>query len=185
MSSPEPDQSTIVPRIKHLDFLSVTQSMNLPPGAQPVTDALVGELLVTYAFDLPHAFQTVTAADQERLGLSSEELRAVALENLREQLDGVDCEGEPPVMQILAGNHLEACLLLCDEVWDSLAESIPPDLVVAVPTRDLVFVTTSGSTKGGMETIRRAAKEAREAGGNHGLSEQLLIRKADRWEVLA
>jgi len=181
----EPDQSTIVPRIKHRDFLSTIQSMNLPPESLPVMEPLVADLLVTYAFDLPHAFQMVMAADQERLGLSKEEMREIAIANLREQLDAVDVQGDPPVVRVIAGNNLDACLLLCDEIWETLAETIPPDLVVAVPTRDLVLVTTTRSTKGGVDQIRRRTKEARETDRVHGLSDQLLIRKGDRWEVFA
>lgn len=183
--SREPDQSTIVPRIKHLNFLEATQSMNLPPESEPVTEPLVGDLLVTYAFDLPHAFQMVTGADLERLGLSREEMRAIAIDNVREQLDAVDIHGEPPVVQVFAGNNLDACLLLCDEIWESIAETIPPELVVAVPTRDLVLLTTTRSSKGGLDLIRRTAKEARETERTHSLSEHLLVRRDGGWEVFA
>src|SRR5262249_23307121 len=55
-----PDRSTIVPRIKHRQFLKSLRDMDVPDDQMPVTEPLVADLLVTYAFDLPGMFQMVT-----------------------------------------------------------------------------------------------------------------------------
>ena len=56
---PEPDASQIVPRIKHTNFLQALREMGTGPDDTPVTEPLVADLLVTYAFDLPDMFQMV------------------------------------------------------------------------------------------------------------------------------
>ena len=48
------------PRIKHLNFLKALQAAGVPPAQQPSHMPLCGELIVTYAFDLPDSFMMAT-----------------------------------------------------------------------------------------------------------------------------
>jgi uncharacterized protein YtpQ (UPF0354 family) len=179
----EPDPSLIVPRIKHANFLVALRDIVKKEDDMPVTEPLVADLLVTYAFDLPEAFQMVCARDVQRLGLSPEQLRNIAVTNLKQQLGNIGREGEPPLLKMVVGNNLEACLLLVDGIWQSLAAKIPPEIVVGVPTRDVLLVTTSASTKGGLQLLRDAVREAHGRESTHALSLQLLVRRGDKWEV--
>ena len=70
-------------------------------------------------------FQVVCLRDVKRLGLSQEWLRAIAVTNLKQRLGNIGREGEPPVMKMVVGNNLEACVLLVDEIWQSLARACP------------------------------------------------------------
>ncbi|MEM7478655.1 MAG: hypothetical protein AAF483_27035 [Planctomycetota bacterium] len=56
----EPSPSVIVPRIKHLEFLDSLREMEIPEEQLPICEPLAGELLVTYAYDLPDMFAMVT-----------------------------------------------------------------------------------------------------------------------------
>jgi hypothetical protein len=103
--------------------------------------------------------------------------------NLKAQLGNVGREGDPPLCRMVVGNNLEACLLLVDDLWQSLADKIPPELVVGVPTRDVLFVTTTASTKGGVQLLREAVKEAHGRETTHALTQQLLVRRGNKWEV--
>jgi uncharacterized protein YtpQ (UPF0354 family) len=179
----EPDSSLIVPRIKHTNFLVALRDIVKKEDNAPVAEPLVADLLVTYAFDLPDMFQMVCARDVRRLGLSPEQLRATAVNNLQKQLGNIGREGEPPLLKMVVGNNLEACLLLIDGIWQSLASKIPPEIVVGVPTRDVLLVTSSASTKGGLQLLRDAVKEAHGRETTHALTLQLLVRRGDRWEV--
>jgi hypothetical protein len=58
----QPDRSTLVPRIKHLNFTASLKAMNIPADQLPCTEPLVADLLVTYAFDLPGMFRMASAA---------------------------------------------------------------------------------------------------------------------------
>jgi uncharacterized protein YtpQ (UPF0354 family) len=176
------DTSLIVPRIKHFDFLPAVRERIKNEDDLPVTEPLVADLLVTYAFDLPEAFQMVRQRDLREIGLSMEGLRAVAIINLMQQVGDFGYQGDPPLMRAVTGNNLEACVLLIDEFWQMLADKIPPEIVVGVPTRDVLLVTTSASKKGGLQMLREAINEARNGEKTHWLTEHMLVRRGDHWE---
>jgi uncharacterized protein YtpQ (UPF0354 family) len=180
---PEPDASQIVPRIKHTNFLVALEDMGISPDDTPVTEPLVGELLVTYAFDLPDTFQMFCPRDCQRLGLSPNQVRAIAVANLQRQLGDIGFAGEPPLIKLVVGGNLEACLLLVDDIWQSLAGKFPPEIVVGVPSRDVLLVTTTASTKGGLQLLRDAVRKAHGQETTHALTRHLLIRKGNKWEV--
>jgi uncharacterized protein YtpQ (UPF0354 family) len=173
----------IVPRIKHTNFLLALRDIVKKEEDTPVTEPLVADLLITYAFDLPEAFQMVCARDLRRLGLSLEQIRSIAVTNLKKQLGEIGREGEPPVVRMVVGNNLEACLLLVDGVWQALADKIPPDIVVGVPTRDVLLVTSSASTRGGVQLLREAVGQAHASESTHALTLHLLARRGGKWEV--
>ena len=174
---------TIVPRIKHTNFLVTLRGIVKNEDDMPVTEPLVGDLLVTYAFDLPETFKMFCGRDLKRLGWSQDELRATAVANLRQQLGEIQWAGEPPVLQAFTGNDLEACVLLLDEVWDSLVSHVPPEILAGVPTRDVLLVGSTKSGESGITTLRESIKTARTGNNTHWLTEHLLVRREGRWVV--
>jgi uncharacterized protein YtpQ (UPF0354 family) len=181
VTQPE-DPSLIVPRIKHTNFLGAVRERIKNEDDLPATEPFAADLLVTYAFDLPESFQMVRVRDVKRLGLTPEQLRATAVANLKQQLGQIGRAGEPPLMTMVVGNNLEACMLLVDDFWQSLSDQIPPEIVVGVPTRDILMVTSSDSPTG-IKLLREAVAEARTGDNTHWLSEQLLVWRANKWEV--
>jgi len=160
-----------------LDFLN---QQNIPPQELPSTQPLVADLLVAYAFDLPAAFQMVTIADLQRLELSADELHQIALANLRKHIDDVRIEGDAPVSMMTLGGDLGSCLLLLDEVWESLAAEVPGQLVVSVPTRSILLFTSSDSPEG-LSLLRELTTGAWERESTHRLSDQLIVRRGGSW----
>ena len=65
------------PRIKHLNFLKALQAAGVPPDQQPSHAPLCGELIVTYAFDLPDSLMMATLGLVESAGVSAAELAAL------------------------------------------------------------------------------------------------------------
>ena len=74
----EPDRHSIVPRIKHKNMLPAIGEMNVPPDELPITEHLVGDLLVAYAFDPPGMFQMFKESDLQRLGRGTRRRRSGA-----------------------------------------------------------------------------------------------------------
>lgn len=190
-SGSELDTSCIVPRLKLPGFLTALKTLNIPDDQLPATESFVGELLISYAFDLPSMFQMVTAADVERLGISKEELHRISVENLREQLRAADVEmGKieelPTITQLVIGDNLEACSMLDLHFWQKIASNfLEAEPVVVAPHRDMLLFTRRDSQEG-IETLRVAAKNILEGvEDNHGLCEQLMILKNDHWELFA
>jgi hypothetical protein len=91
-------------------------------------------------------------------------------------------KGEPPLLLLVTGEGLEACTLLLEEFWTDLATKIPGEVVIAVPNRDMVFVTSSTSEEG-LPLLRDVNDEAREQAGRHGLSEHLYVWRDKQWVV--
>lgn len=156
--------------------------------AGPVLDAFVDDLCVAYSFGPPWGERLVSWADLDRLGLSRRSLRRVASRNLDDLLDGVRIHGQPPALMIslegLGPNEgLESSLLLADRFWEDLARSVPGELVVGVPARD-VMIFTGLASRPGLAKVRRAVDRMFLAGDTHLLTPELLVRRRGDWEVL-
>jgi uncharacterized protein YtpQ (UPF0354 family) len=183
MQSPaEPDRLDIVPRIKHTQFLASLREMDVPADQMPVTEPLVGDLLVTYAFDLPGAFQMVSSTDLERLSISPGEIRCIAIANLKRQIPEIGIAEESPLRRIVTGNDLEACTLLADTFWSDMTAEVPGEIVAAVPSRDVLLFCGSQATDG-IRAMRELAEEVRRGESTHALSEHLLVWRGGKWLV--
>jgi uncharacterized protein YtpQ (UPF0354 family) len=178
----EPDRLAIVPRIKHTEFLASLREMDVPEDQMPVTEPLVGDLLVTYAFDLPGLFQMVSFGDLERLSVVPGDLRALAVANLKEQLPEIGIAEEPPLHKIVTGNNLEACTLLADSFWNEMAPEVPGEIVAAVPSRDVLLFCGSQATDG-IAVMKALSEEVRRGESVHALSDHLLVWRGEAWQV--
>lgn len=176
----ELDRATLVPRIKHTNFLNALRDRSIPQDQMPVTEPLVADLLVTYAFDLPDMFKMASVSDLQRLSIEPVELRRLALTNLRKQLPQIGVAEEPPLKRIVTGQDLEACSLLARSFWEDLAREVPGELVVAVPSRNVVLFCGS-QTEGGLGAIQALAEAIRGQEPVHGLSEHLLTWRDGAW----
>jgi uncharacterized protein YtpQ (UPF0354 family) len=125
----------------------------------------------------------VMESDLLRLGLEREQLRSTALKNLRQLAQGVERRVSGSTSMLIlpyTGGSFEASLLLLDEIWEELEKEAQGELVAAVPTRDLLFVTDSHD-KAGVSKVTAIAADAF-AKGDHPVSEQVLIRRNGKWE---
>lgn len=145
-----------------------------------VLDAFLGDLAIGYTFGPSYGERLVTWADLDQARLSHRTMRRQAAANLDASLDRVGIHGQPPALMLSFGG-LESSVLLADAFWDSLEDSIPGELVVGVPARDVVIVTGSES-RPGLERARRAVDRVFFAGDQHLLTRHLLARRRGAWE---
>jgi uncharacterized protein YtpQ (UPF0354 family) len=155
----------------------------MPEDDKPYTEQLVGDLLVTYAFDMPEAFQMVRKRDVAELGLSPQPLRETAVANLKSRVGQGGYQGDPPVLRVVLGNNFDACALLYDDLWTMLGQTIPPEIIVGVPHRDALLLTTTASANGGLEQIRAMVADIHAKDEVHGLTRDLFVRRQGKWEV--
>ena len=177
---PELSRSTIVPRIKHMNFLKALGDRGIPKDQMPVTEPLVADLLVTYAFDLPDMFKMASIDDLNQLSIDPAELQQLAITNLRRQLPQIGIVDEPPLKRIVTGNDLEACTLLATSFWEGLAGEVPGELVIAVPSRNVVLACGS-QAEDGVRTMRTLSAQIRSGEPVHGLSTHLLTWRDGAW----
>jgi uncharacterized protein YtpQ (UPF0354 family) len=178
----EPDQSTILPRIKHKEFLASLDAMHVSAHERPIAEPLVGDLLVSYAFDLPGIFQMVAPADLERLAIRLGELREIAVANLKRQLPEIGINEQLPLRRIVTGNNLEACIMLATTFWSDFSAEMPGDIVAAVPSRDALIFCSSHDAPA-IDAMQTLASEIHHAESTHALSEHLFVWQKDQWAV--
>ncbi len=177
------DASLILPRIKHAEFPAELSQTGMPPDQLPMTEPLVGRLVVSYAFDLPQGFMMVRQQDLVQLGISQDRLRKLALDNLKQRMPEITVQfhGESgEVRRVITGNHFEACTLLAPAFWATIAEQTAGELVVSAPTRDIVVFCSSESPVG-LAALAVVANEMMRLEPGHALSNELFVWRGGEW----
>ena len=146
-------------------------------------DEFLGGLGVGYSYGPAFGQRLVTWAELQRMELSRRVLRRQAADNLDARLGAVGVHGQPPAL-MLTFEGIASSLLLAEGLWTSLERSVPGELVVGVPARDVVIVTGSQSPPG-LAKVRRAVDRVFFAGDRHLLSRKLLVRRRGVWEPFA
>jgi uncharacterized protein YtpQ (UPF0354 family) len=148
-----------------------------------VLDGYMDDLAVGYTAGPPYGEHLLTWDDLDRMQMSRRELRNAAAGQLDQMLDEVRVHGQPPVL-MLSFDGLESSLLLSEVFWDELAESVPGELVIGAPARDVVIITGSRS-RAGLEKARRAVDRVFFARGPHLLVPDLLIWRDGEWDLFS
>lgn len=170
-------------RVTSTTFLPVLVPVGDDPYVEELLlDEFLGNLAVGYSMGPPFGDRLVTWADLDRFGLSRRLVRQEASAALDASLDRVRLHGQPPAL-LLSFDGLESSVLLAEAFWDGLEGSVPGELVVGCPARDVVIVTGIHS-RAGMEKVRRAVDRVFFAGDQHLLTRHLLVRRRGRWDVL-
>ncbi len=176
---PVKNKNAIIPMIKDVGYLNA--NLNDTTGDRLiVTEHLVGDLWIIYAFDTPEAMLTMQQKQLRELGLKTQELRPLAIENLRRILPPVMQHGDGPVYLLTAGADYVASLLLFDDVWAEIQDTIEGDIVAAVPSRDTLLFTDSTS-KAGIEELRSSITNITNS-GSYLVSSTMFRRTADGWK---
>jgi hypothetical protein len=150
----------------------------LDPAA--VRDEFTGDLTVVYTFGPQFGRRVVTHVDLEQMQMQAPVLRRSAYEHLEVLASRAEFHGQPPAL-MLSFEGLESSLLLATDFWTRLAGSVPGELVVGVPARDVVVVTGSQS-QAGLEKARRCVERVFFAGDENLLTRRLLVRRGNGWE---
>lgn len=159
-------------------------------GAAPAPDddeslihkPLVADLVIHYAEDLPECFAFLSNRRMRELELDPESLHDLAVRNLPNRIPPVRLHGESPRFMLGCGGAFESSLLLMDELWESLSSEVPGDPMVALPSRDALYVSGSGweGARGYLtEMANREPKDLRFA-----LTKRILVRRAGKWGVV-
>lgn len=169
-------KENVVPIIKDDEYLAVDDG-----SESVVKEHLSGDIWVVYALDLPKATQALTESRMKELEIEPRDLRSLAMSNLRRILPEIEQHGDGPWYMLTAGGDYTASLLLFDDVWNTLSQSVEGDIVAAVPSRDVVLFTGARS-KDGIEWVKRKAHEIHQ-GGDHVVSQTLFRRVSGEWKV--
>src|SRR5262245_43568267 len=154
------DRARIVPVIKDRAWLAeVRAALKARAGkSDNVFEDFNEDLVVVYAEDSPGNIRYLSPGHLTEVGVKPEELRALAVGNLRKLLPQTDIRRGPLVSMIVAGGNYEASLLLFDDLWTGGKIAVDGDVVVAVPARDLLLFTGS-KNRAGITKLRQLSSK--------------------------
>jgi hypothetical protein len=102
-----------------------------------------------YVFDLPRGMRYCVMSALRENGLDSETVLAHASAQLERSLDTIHrSEVFPGVHMLTCGGNYEASLLMVPRVWAEVDPLLQGERIVAIPNRDLLFVTGSENVAG-------------------------------------
>ena len=173
------DRTRIIPVIKDRQWLDELHNTLKAKGVaqQHLADRFNDELVIVYAQDDPNRMRYLTT--QEDFGLSREELRSLAVANLKRVLPKIEMGRVGDVALMSAGGNYEASLLLIDDIWSSGQIQVNGDIVVAIPTRDTLLVTGSRS-RSGLKLVRELTAKFK-AQGPYELTDTLFRYRDGRF----
>lgn len=111
-----------------------------------VSKKFMAGLHIVYVVDSPGSMRQLSVGDMQDLKLDPEKVHALAMANMEKALGDIpkaDAPELPGLFVVTAGDSYEAARILLHKKWGKIAEEVEGDLVVALPTRDLVFFTGS------------------------------------------
>ena len=167
------DVSRIVPIIKSRAWLLQSQADNAA-SFEYVTEDLNADLVVVYVEDENKNLRYLSAAQMAGIGMAWQEMRALALENLMRRLPQIRLHSTGPVSMLTAGGNYEASLLLVKDFWAGDKVQVVGEIVVAVPSRDVVLITGSANPEGLMQ-LKKLAQASRPARASFQLTQTLFV----------
>lgn len=172
----QPEQ--IVPVVKDRGWLKHVGGTKA--GGKQVIEDLNADLVVVYAEDGPHNIRYFSADDLRKAGVEKEKLRELALANLRRILPPAEPVKGPVVSMMTAGQDYVSSLLLLDEIWSPEKLAVDGEIVIAIPTRDVLLFTGS-SNKDGVKKLRELAKKTH-ADGPYSLTDRLFVYRGGKFQ---
>jgi uncharacterized protein YtpQ (UPF0354 family) len=151
--------------------------------ADSVFEPLNDELVVLYAVDTGKELRFLMKNELEPAGLKPGELRALGVANLRTLAPNIQLPKGAEYSLITAGGIYASSLLLAPQIWSGSTVKVDGDIVVAVPARNLLFVTGS-RTPGGIAKVREVAARALRESPNR-LTDTLFVLRDGKFEKLA
>ena len=143
-----------------------------------LVEPLNDELVVVYAEDNGKELRMLMAGDLEPAALKREELRALAIANLRTVVPQVRLHQGNEYSMFTAGGTYESSLLLTPQVLTASNVKVDGEIVLAVPARNLLFVTGT-RTPGGVAKLREVAARAMRESPNR-LTDTLFVLRGGK-----
>lgn len=157
----------IVPMIKSLSYV---EELNQNDIGVPnlLWEPYNEDLIIVYAEDQGHSFKYLNTDDFDALNIDKDTLLAFAIDNLNQIIPDIDKVGEDGEYGLIAGGDYEANLILFTSIWTKENFDVDGDIVVAIPNRDLIYITGSNN-KVGIENLKKEVDKFYNT-GNHPIS---------------
>ncbi|MFZ8142765.1 DUF1444 family protein [Alteromonas macleodii] len=177
------EKEHIFPVIKDRGYMEqITKLMNhsskgeLPFYYEKLNDVLY----VLYAIDTPSSIKFMPKKDINALGVEEGELRNLSMANLMKANVSLQIQGDrSTISMVVADGIYEASFLLYDDLWTKENFPVKGDIVVYVPSRDVLIVTGSEDTES-LETARGIVHNP-ESQWSHAVTDIGFVREKNKW----
>lgn len=155
----------IVPIIKTREYLEYVQALSQGQSKKKslVYEAYNEDLYVFFAEDKGNSISYFGEDAFLELGINRDTLLQLAVNNLDRLLPSINRQGAEGRYMLTAGGDYEVSLILMPYLWTE--ENLPVDgeFVIAIPNRDLLFITGSNNTEF-IEELKKISKNSHESG---------------------
>lgn len=178
------DVHRIVPIIKSIDYFEQLNSYNksVKDFKKPelLWEPYNEDLIVVYAEDRDRSIHYFNQEEFDKLNISKDTLLAFATTNLNNTIPSIERIGEKGSYGLMAGGEYEASLILLSDLWTKMTFDVQGEIVVAIPNRDLVFVTGSRD----VQTITKLTPTIKESydTGNYAVSPHFYKWNGEKFE---
>lgn len=150
------------------------------PDLKIVFRNICEDLNCLYAIDTGTSFKIVQEKHINEWGIDRERLHELAVENFRSLIvQRMTAKGDSNGIMFFVDGNLEAGLVLIDDIWQQLEDQIGEQIVITVPSRD-VIMATGKSNRAMIDKFKQTSKDILQ-NGDHPLSSNLFIRDAAGW----
>lgn len=170
----------IVPIIKDKRFIEESRNYVSDFDENHLFEKYNSELYIFYAQDLPTTISYIKLKDFKKLNISLEKLREKSIENLNSIIENIEINNNNGIYMLIADGNYEASLILFN-IWNHQNFPVNGDILVTIPSRDLLFITGTLEEKN-IEILKDRNIEINYE-GNHIISDKIYIYKNDKFEI--
>jgi hypothetical protein len=179
-----PDRKLIRLTPKPTEWLAAadTGAAKMPEHAEEnrlVRQKFAGDLWWVYVVDEPRGMRIINNKLMKQLGMTIEQLHALAVANLAGQYPKLQfTELTPGLWTIEPGDYLDSARLALTDQWRAEAKKRGGTLIASVPARSRVFVSNDPKLRAGFDKITAKAF----AEEDHPLSQVVLVWTDKGWK---
>ena len=170
----------VVPIIKDQRFVSEIIKQSPDFLKEFLIEKYNDELYVFYAENKETTIGYLKREEIEFLNVEFEDLKEKAIQNLGELATKIERHGKDGEFMLTMGGDFESSLILL-KLWDKENFPVKGDIVVAIPARDILFITGSEDSEN-LQKIKIKVNEINET-GDHVVSDRLFVLRNDKFEI--
>jgi len=176
----------IVPIIKPNDYFEQLKTLGDSTKDYKVPE-LVWEkynedLIIIYAEDRDDCIHYFNQEEFEQLNIDRNTLLEKSIKNLNNVIPKIEKIGENGDFVLVAGGCYETSLILMQTIWTNENFEVDGDIIIAIPNRDLVFITGSNN-KRSIEKLQKTIPE-NYMNGNHSISTSFYKWQGTKFEKI-
>ncbi|NLR95116.1 DUF1444 family protein [Flammeovirga agarivorans] len=168
----------IVPIIKSQKYLDELIRITNSEEIDLVYEKYNSELFIFYAMDSETSISYIQQEDQVDLELPLKDFKELSIENLINKVS-IKKYGKEGSYMLSAGGDFEASLILVKSLWDKANFNVDGDIIISIPSKDVILITGSNNTKG-IEELKKQTEEIFNS-SNYTISNSLFILKDEEF----